>query len=253
MSDIAYNLPNQNKREIVGCLYEAIGDDLKGCLRREKIEVEKSDAAKLLKWDFINRNFINRFLSGRMTAKYARRGGWYMVPLYDEETKTLFTVMREDRFYQLQRQQSNRRAIHYMDALTSSFNFDLNTNGQLSLFNEPQFADDEIQKVVEGILKEFGIKGNVIKRYATILFEEYNLELVSVRCCILDSSLQIVEQENWSEYINNSESVIVDEIRSTEQSERPQIKLKAKAKAKIGQRELVAVKEEKTIQKVQNK
>ena len=59
-------------------------------------------------------------------------------------------------------------------------------------------------------------------------------------------------EENWSEYINYSESVIVDEIKNTEQKDMPQIKLKAKAKAKIGQRELVTVKEEKTIQKVQN-
>ena len=57
----------------------------------------------------INRNFIKNFSNAELTAEYAKRGAWYFVPLFNKETGTLFSVMREDRFNELQRKQEKRR------------------------------------------------------------------------------------------------------------------------------------------------
>lgn len=38
-----------------------------------------------MKRDFINRNLIMNFSAGDLTAEYARRGAWYMVPMYDKK------------------------------------------------------------------------------------------------------------------------------------------------------------------------
>lgn len=234
------------------CISEAIGDDVKGCLRREQIDEKRSNGKKLLKWDLVNRNFIMNFSAGNLTAEYAKRGAWNMVPLYDKETGTIYTVMREERFREIQRKQSKRKKAHYVDALVQSFNFDLSTEHQLSLLEEESFDEEEVKSIIEDIIKDFDIEKTVIKRYKTILFEEYNSELIDVRCCVLDSSLQVVEEEDWSAYITHSESVVVDTVVVSNEPHTPNIKLKDKARKKAEQRELVALKENTQGQKAQN-
>lgn len=246
------NLKDTEKYLVVKCLSDAIGDDVKACLQREHINDRKSNAKKFLKWDLINRNFIANFSSEELTAEYAKRGAWYFVPLFNKETGTLFSVMREDRFSELQRKQEHRKKAHYVDALVKSFNIDLDQNQQLSLFEEEQFDENEVKVIVEGILRDFQIDSSVVHRYATILFEEYNSELVSVRCCVLDSSLQIVDEENWNEFIHYNESVVVDTVENTlEEKEMPKIKLKDKARKRMGQRDAVAIKEDTAIGDIQ--
>ena len=246
MKDKAFSLEDKNIASIIKCLSEAIGDDVKGCLRRENLNEKRSNGKKLLKWDFINRNFIMNFSAGNLTAEYAKRGAWNMVPLYDKETGTIYTVMREERFREIQRKQPKRKKAHYVDALIQSFNFDLNTEHQLSLFEEQSFDEEEVKSIVDDSEK------TVIKRYKTILFEEYNSELIAVRCCVLDSSLQVFEEEDWSTYITHSESVVVDTVADSNEPHTSNIKLKDKARKKAGQRELVALKENSQEQKVQN-
>lgn len=238
-----YSLTDKIIISIIRCLSEAIGDDVKGCLRRENINDKYSNGKKLIKWDFINRNFVMNFSAGNFTAEYARRGAWYMVPLFDKETGTIYTVMREERFREIQRNQAKRRKAHYVDALVQSFNFDLNTMRQYSLFEETFFEEEEVKSIVEDIVKDFGIDKTVIKRYKTILFEEYHSELTAVRCCVLDSSLQVVEEEDWSAYITHRESVVVDTVNESSEPNVSSIKLKDKAKKKARQREIVALKE----------
>lgn len=239
------NLKDNVKCSVIKCLSEAIGDDIKACLRRENINDKNSNGKKFLKWDLINRNFILNFSGMEMTAEYAKRGAWYFVPLFNKETGTLFSVMREERFNALQKKQEKRRKAHYVDALVRSFNIDLDQNKQMNLFKEEQFPEDEVKTIVEGVLRGFQLNNAVVRRYATILFEEYNSELISVRCCVLDSSLQIVDEENWSEFIHYNESVIVDTVENiSEEKEMPKIKLKDKAKKRIGQKDLVAMKDD---------
>lgn len=156
-----------------------------------------------------------------------------MVPLYDKETGTIYTVMREERFREIQRMQSKRKKGRYVDARVQSFNFDLNTERQLSLFEEQSFDEDEVNSIVDDIIKDFDIEKTVIKRYKTILFEEYNSDLIAVRCCMLDSSLQTVEEE-WSTYITYSESVVVDTVVASNEPHTSNIKLKDKARKKAG-------------------
>jgi len=120
-----YGLLESEKEDIVQCLCEAVGDDLKACLRRENINEKKSNGKKLMKWDFVNRNLIRRFRDARLSAKYARRGAWYMVPLFDRENGYLYTVMREDRFADLRKKRDKRSKAHYLDALVQSFHIDL--------------------------------------------------------------------------------------------------------------------------------
>lgn len=53
----------------------------------------------------------------------------------------------------------------------------------------------------------------------------------------------MVEEEDWSVYITHRESVVVDTVNESSESNVSSIKLKDKAKKKARQRELVALKE----------
>ncbi len=241
---IACELKEEVKKNIVKCLENAIGDDLLACLRREGIHEKVSNGKRILKWDFINRNIISTFSDSRITAEYAHRSAWYMVPLIDKENGYLYTLMREDRFKELSKKQEKRRKAHYIDALVHSFNIDLDTDGQISMFKCVQFESTEINNIVQEIFKDIQIDSNIIKRHAIILFDEYNSELISVKCCILNSKLQIVAEEKWTSYITHSESVVVDIVDNNEKAlKMPELPLKQKAKEKIGQRVLVDYKE----------
>lgn len=75
MKEKTFRLTDKIIISIIRCLSEAIGDDVKGCLRRENINDKYSNGKKLIKWDFINRNLVQNFSAGDFTAEYARRGG----------------------------------------------------------------------------------------------------------------------------------------------------------------------------------
>ena len=69
---------------------------------------------------------------------------------------------------------------------------------------------------------------------------------------MLDSSLQIVDEEDWNEFIHYNESVVVDIVENVlEEREMPKIKLKDKARKRIGQRDVVALKDDTTIGDIQ--
>lgn len=193
-----------------------------------------------MKWDIINRNLNNSFGDTNILARYAKRGPWNMVPLVDIENGCIYMLMREERLKELQKMKSKRRKNHYMDAFTKSFNIDLSDNKQMNLFNE---VDDsvEIEKTVSTVLKSMEVDKTEIKRHAVILWEGYKSELVSVRCCILDPMLSIVEQEDWSEFIVHDESIIMENVTNDEGPKHviQPMKLKVKAKQRIQQKEII--------------
>ncbi|MBA4689157.1 MAG: hypothetical protein H2184_18680 [Candidatus Galacturonibacter soehngenii] len=244
MKDKAVLLLEKDKKCIVDCLCNAIGDDLKESLRVSRISDRYSNSKKFLKWDIINRNFVDNFVGKDIVADYANRGAWHMVPLVDKANGCIYSVMREERFRELQKKQTKRRKAHYIDAFTQSFNFDLNQGRQISFFGNDCFDNEEVSNIVDSIMKSINVDKGIITRHALVLFEEYHSEIVSVRCCILDSSLNIVESEEWSQFIIHNESVIVDnsdELEVGEMLNKP-IGLKKKAKDRAGRKENVQTK-----------
>lgn len=69
---------------------------------------------------------------------------------------------------------------------------------------------------------------------------------------MLDSSLRIVDEEDWGEFIHYNESVVVDTVgNASEEREMPKIKLKDKARKRMGQRGAVAIKEDTAVEDIQ--
>jgi hypothetical protein len=237
-------LPEEDIIALIENLAGAVGDELTAGLRKLGIDEHYSDSKKFLKWDLFNLSCVTKFNKGNMVARYARRGGWIMVPLVDFRTGFIFSVMREDRFKQLSRDKTKRDKLHYIDAFVHSFNFDIASAHQMNFINPNQFEEEQVANIVNCILKDMQIEKDMINRYAVILFEEFNHEITSIKCCIINSELNIVEEEDWSHYISHREPLVTEQIS---QNENPSLKqslsLSEKAEKKIRQRKNVVEKD----------
>lgn len=231
--------------KIIKCLCDAIGDDIKEDIKLNQLVTQNSTSSRI--WDFINTNICKNFVESDIIANPTKRGGWELVPVFERSTGIIYSLMREQRFALLKKELAKRQNAHYVDALARSFNKNLIApKPQIRLF--PIFSsiksfknEERIRDIIQKILYDLSVPNELVKGHALILFDSYNNELSSIRCCMVDSNLDIVTQVGWSDYIKASESAIVDNITDKiSKHVNPTVGLKytQKAKDKIGQRNL---------------
>lgn len=246
-------ISKENINDLIEKLASSLGDEVELGLKSMEIEEKHSVSRNYLKWDLFNKNCIKAFSEGTLIARYARRGPWHMVPLVDFSSNFIFSVMREARFKELSRGKSRRKKAHYMEAFAQSFNFDLGESSQMSIFLEKQFGEEEVAKIVNDILNDMNVEREAIQNYAVILFNEFNHELISIKCCVINSELEIIEEEDWSSYIKHRESVIPEVVEAEESSQYKQsVSLKPKARERAKQKQAVDKKRKKQEQKTEN-
>lgn len=250
-NNLLVRIPDEFKYIIAKCLSNAVGDDIREDIRHNRLDEHNNGDSHRI-WDFINRNLAENFYDAHNTVvAKTKRGSWVMTPVFEETTRTLITLMREARFKQLKAANANGESkFHYVTALTECLNEELITlEGELTLFDFDDNEDDKSQKqqIVGKILNDLQVPLQEVNQYAVVLFETKNYELFSLRCCILDSNLDIIAQEDWSNYIAVRESVVVEQINTEDEIQnRPNrgIGLKEKAIAKKGQKRNYARKQQ---------
>ncbi len=232
---------------ITECLSDAVGDDIKQDIKIHRLRTQNSTPSRI--WDLLNTNICERFAKSDVIANPTKRGGWELVPVFERSTGIIYSLMREQRYKSLRKELPKRRNAHYVDAFVRSFNKDLQApKDQMSLFPMSPACfnnENQIHEIVQKIISDLGVPNELVKRHALILFQSFNNELSSLRCCIVDSNLDIVEQANWSNHINTNESMVVDEVidkTSTYVDPTVGLKYKQKAKEKMGQKTLTSEK-----------
>ncbi len=228
----------------------AVGDDIGGDIKSHGLITQNSTPTRI--WDFLNTNLCKKFIEFDIVAHPTKRGPWGLVPIFERKTGFLYILMRESRLKTLKEESSKRKNAHYAEALAKSLNGDLVARQyQIPLLeiNNEKFENEEyIRKIVQKIFEDLGVPGNVVKRHALVLFNDVNGVLLSLRCCIVDSNLHIVEEANWNEYIKVNESTIAEEV--TDESSKYNdpsngLKYKQKAKDKINQKKIAKEKHKK--------
>ena len=140
-------------------------------------------------WNNIYTQLASNFkIPGYQTGKISR-GFWDLLYLYDEETKYLYTFMREDNFKNLQSGRKRDKLFHYSNVL-SRLNGELVGTyeipyEQLSFLAEIN-VDEETDTKLEALLKDMtsSINGD-IERYALVLVECKRGEVKGIECVIL--------------------------------------------------------------------
>ncbi len=224
---------------ITKCLSDAVGDDILADINSRRLSTQNSKPTRI--WDLINTNMCERFENGFVIANPTKRGAWELVPVFERSTGFVYSLMREQRFAGLKKQPLKRRNKHYLYAFVRSLNRDLIApHSQVSFFPvDNENDEDYTRSIVHKIITDLGVPNELIKRHALILFSSFNNELSSLRCCMIDSNMNIVTETDWSNYINTGEGVIADRIidrTSTYVDPASGLKLKQKAKDKKGQK-----------------
>lgn len=151
------------------------------------------------KWDMINTECQKAMLKSEYDVVVCKRGIWQLLLIYDRNTNTLYTLMKEKRYEDLCKTVKSNK-VHYLEAITT-VNKDLlkEKHEQVTFFEE--FNKLKMEKM-ETTLKQLlnNIDGQV-KKHVLITFTDKNLELYSISALIVTPSLQILHKENWTEYI----------------------------------------------------
>ncbi|MCX7759249.1 MAG: DUF5986 family protein [bacterium] len=155
-----------------------------------------------------------------------RRGGYDILTLYNNRDRTLYSFMSDKRFSELLNRKNIKR-LHYIDIL-DEFNGSLEPeNSQLSLF------DDIIRKDEEKLL---GLKNQILNllhnveplKYITVCHSIEGFRLCSVKAVITSKFLEVIEQKDWSEFIDIDYSeAIFDDVPKNMLDEDIKVTLKA--------------------------
>ena len=164
------------------------------------------------KWDYIGTTVSKAFES---QEKYSfiplDRGLFKPIMIFDKEEKVLYTIIKKKNFDKLLNRKSVDK-IHYIDALLD-YNLTYQaTPQQLSLFDmENMFSDNAVDKIhdlqtnIETILCS-----DEINKYITIVIDFNNYILTDVNAVLCSKWLEIIDENNWSEFITPSYDDIED-------------------------------------------
>jgi hypothetical protein len=196
---------------VVGCIYDATGDGIKEDIARHALRTYNSIPFRI--WDLINTYICERLHTPNCMTSTPKRGPWQLVIIYESATGILYTVMREKRFCELRKEIHKRSNMHYEDILVRHLNSDLVAPvGQLAIFpiqfNDEDKLAENVQKILAGFSNDIGD----IKRHVIILFESANFNLSSVRAIMVDSNLDIVTEQDWTQYIPVQESNVSEKV-----------------------------------------
>lgn len=226
------NVSENIARSIVACIEDAVGDNIKADIFSNRLTTTNSVPSRI--WDYINRN-LKEIGFDDCVVSNTNRGPWQMTVVYDNNTRCIFTIMREKRFKQLRNAQKKRNKMHYVDMLAKQFNSGLTcTCKQTSLFAEHYFNDEEnLSALVQQLLNDLVDDLDLVNNHILVLFDTVENELMSIRAVMITPSLDIADDSevSWSQYISNN-SVIIEKISSVDSIKNtPSRGLKLSAKA----------------------
>lgn len=197
---------------MIKCVSNAVGEDI--IINSQGLKTQIGTPNRI--WDCINTNLGKYFDSRDVIAEITKRGR-DLVPVFDRKTGMIHTLMREQRFEQLRKELPQRRRLHYIDAFSRSLNKDLRAQlVQRSLFSIRGHHifenENQIKIIIEKMFKDLSIPGELVKKHGLILFNSQNNMLISIRCCVIDSDLNIVSQDDWSDRIKATESIFPEKV-----------------------------------------
>lgn len=156
-------------------------------------------------WNNIYTQLVKNFSVPGFKTDTISRGPWELVYIFDENTKYLYTFMRENNFANLHKGCMQDRVYHYSNILSR-------LNGELLGIYEPQYQqmsfvdtvtiDEDTDIKLESLLQAMVSKINDhIERYAIVLVDCKRGMVQQIECVIPIAYMNPMYREDWSEYI----------------------------------------------------
>lgn len=169
-----------------------------------------------------------------------------MAVIYCKKNGCLYTIMREKRFSELQRTQVKRGQLHYLDILAGVVNADLKEDdcNQLSMF-PPKVSDyDEMKQQLQKLLHTLVESPDELKRHLLVLFTaNYETGLTAIRAVTVNRTLTIIDQVNWSCYIDLNSMAVVETVEEGNNNyDTPDMGIKLTKKAELRKKKVAELK-----------
>ena len=239
-------IPSTIATAFANSISNAVGDGINEDVLSKGLVTQNGNPGRI--WDILHTSLVNSFDSTYTIAKPSKRGAWEILPVFDKQTATLFCCVREKNFSLLRNRNLAKQKRHYLYALSKAFNNDLpGLQTRLDVFNDNNEDLDLVNEAINKITGDLGIPANIIRRHALILFYAADYQLLTLRCCAINSMFEVVDSVNWAEFIPDASSAIVDIVeddREKSQASKPRLKLKEKAESRIGRKSTIAIHQE---------
>lgn len=127
------------------------------------------------------------------------RGPYKLALVYDKVDDILFSFMSTTRFQSLI-DRNDHSHVHYLDALVN-FNNKLEID-RMQLVLDENFFEPNVEKINQ-IKDDLRMRLNGIEpeSYITIVFGMNGFRLISVQAVLTSEYLEVVDREDWSEFI----------------------------------------------------
>ncbi len=232
------SFPSKLVADIVRCVEDAVGDDIRADIQRNDLQTRNSVPSRI--WDLLNTNIIKTLDTKDCTIAKAHRGPWEMLVVFEKTTQCIFTFMREKRFSELQKRQRTRRRMHYIDMLTHQFNRKLISDQQQTTLYPHTFSDeDRLAELVTALLRDLEGDAEIVRHHVLVLFDTVGYHLTSIRAVMVTPTLDIAQNSghDWSQYISANESIVIEKVVNSDAPEnQPSHGLTLKPKAVARQR-----------------
>ena len=221
----------------------AIGDGIEEDVQSKGLVTRNGDPSRI--WDILHTNLVNSLGGLSVIAAPTKRGAWAILPIVDLSSGVLYCCMRESNYKLISKRNSEKQKQHYLYALTEAFNCDLPFL-QVRLFSSEETNQNKtiVDKAICRITTDLGISPSIVRRHALVLFHSNSAQLVSLRCCAINSQFEIIDSIDWSQYIPVTESIIPETSVAVEthSSKLPEPILKEKSKERIAKRGVLPLK-----------
>lgn len=222
----------------------AVGDGIIEDVFGKGLITQNGSPARI--WDILHTNLAKAFKHSHIVAKPSKRGAWEILPVFDKEINVLFCCMREKNFAAIAKRDPKKRKYHYLNALLQSFNRDLPCGQiKLSIVREAhEDMGDVIASIISRITADLEIPQGLIRRHALVLFHSYDSQLISLRCCAINSQFEIISSLDWSAFIPATASIIaetVEDVTNISNTPAQGLKLKKKAEDRLDKKSNISL------------
>lgn len=162
-------------------------------------------------WNYINRAVSMRLPNDRFQVVVMHRGRWGFLGIYDNVTKYLYTMMRDENFKRLHSDAVSHR-FHYLNVL-SGLNEPLKESydvieEQLCLFPDLEYNDQETESLKSTLNKLVMQIDGEIECYVLVTFSAMHGQVVSLKGTIPARGMDYFSQENWEAWITPNYDVL---------------------------------------------
>lgn len=227
-------------QKIYQCLFQAVGEDYQEAESHLNLETHVSKPFMI--WDLIYRNLIHIFSGSNMLYSTKKRGMWEIMLLYDKDSKMLLSFMKDTRFKTIQNKKRGQRPQYIRAVLTLNSDLQAEVKQQRLFINEEVVDDSELEVLLDKLCMNFlePVVSEIL-HHTLIVFSTNYGQIASLKACVLDKDLDVVDERDW---LGCVKPILSNEVgkATKEDALRKQPVITEKAMRRIKQKELVGLK-----------